>query len=561
MGVQARYGQVAVTTADWVNNKYVTKDVGFIKVHKAFTGKLNIFEYVDTLPSATLDLGVVGYPADKTDNSEKGARMYGMFKKTTYDLDANTRHMISYKISTYGGQSGAPILSRTNGKLVAIGTHCYGNGWGDDSNSGNAIGGKWGNVYGAFTALFTVPNASYNSVVQITPAPPEDVVAEGFLDVLRSVAKVSSGVLPAAGGLLGPIGAVVGTVAGGLLGAIANQESAAESADEDGDYYFESGVAEHAVLAEAALQTVLGMDEADPTVNTLLSRMSYLYDLNAPQVDEVADCLAPTLTRTALDVTGQRLGRVLLGDNIQPESGNERQTLTGVDSGEAGDESDDFSDLILARTYPVNGGEEGAFDVLGPLLSKALFVAKPIVSKAAKNVISSLASQLAQRLAQPRAESVLVGVLPRHVQASKILIKRALLADAALSSLRSLDSDQLKGLTVSVPHPGGPATEEGAIDVIKTTAQRIGPYALQVAKFALKQFASELLDNGAGKAASSSTESAGGTKQESPVKAPADAFRHYYAADAPSDVGLYSLDVENPDAPVIMTMAPPAFAA
>lgn len=107
--VQPRYGKTIVTTAEWitaVDNR--PRDVAFIQVHKPFTGALRTFGFVDTPASDTCLLGVVGYPGDKALDSggrtETGAQMYEQFKKTTYSLDSGARHMIEYKVSTFGGE-------------------------------------------------------------------------------------------------------------------------------------------------------------------------------------------------------------------------------------------------------------------------------------------------------------------------------------------------------------------------------------------------------------------------------------------------------------------------
>ena len=91
-------------------------------MHKPFTGNPNLFEYTETVPSAKLHIGVVGYPGDQKYRKEKGAQMYELFEDTTYDLTAHKLHMITYKISTAGGQSGAPVLAEdtTTHKLVAM---------------------------------------------------------------------------------------------------------------------------------------------------------------------------------------------------------------------------------------------------------------------------------------------------------------------------------------------------------------------------------------------------------------------------------------------------------
>ncbi|KAJ6532033.1 hypothetical protein B0H19DRAFT_1214270 [Mycena capillaripes] len=154
-GVQPRYGSKVATTASWIEDSDARpRDVAFIQVHKDFTGYLNVFKFTETILLATLRLGIVGYPGEKDFKTEKGAQMYEMFDATHCDLDQHPRHMFSYKISTYGGQSGAPILSESAGSLISIGTHCYGAGNGESTNSGNAIGGDWGNDYDSFISLF-----------------------------------------------------------------------------------------------------------------------------------------------------------------------------------------------------------------------------------------------------------------------------------------------------------------------------------------------------------------------------------------------------------------------
>ncbi|PNY27273.1 Uncharacterized protein TCAP_02805, partial [Tolypocladium capitatum] len=169
--VQARFGKTIVTTAEWikaVDNR--PRDVAFIQVHKAFTGNLRAFSFVNTPASDTCLLGIVGYPGDKSLDSggrtETGAQMYEQFKKTKYGLDSSQRHMLEYRVSTFGGQSGAAILRRNGAQLTSIGTHCYGGG-GVDGNSGNTIGGQYGNDYAAFIKLFALDQSAFGTPASI----------------------------------------------------------------------------------------------------------------------------------------------------------------------------------------------------------------------------------------------------------------------------------------------------------------------------------------------------------------------------------------------------------
>ncbi|KAI3548676.1 ATP synthase F1 [Colletotrichum abscissum] len=166
--VQARLGERVITTLEWVQSgpRIRTHDVAFIKLDRPFEGDLNMFPVQDPTPvSDEVRLGVVGYPGDKElpgsrgEDGEGGALMYQEFARTEYDLQDSTLHMIEYRVSTYGGQSGGPVLKVVEGgsMYIAIGTHCYGFGPGTQ-NSGNSIGGRYGVDYDNFIVLFQSPS-------------------------------------------------------------------------------------------------------------------------------------------------------------------------------------------------------------------------------------------------------------------------------------------------------------------------------------------------------------------------------------------------------------------
>ncbi|KAJ7211856.1 ATP synthase F1 [Mycena rebaudengoi] len=521
--VQPRYGSKVVTTESWIKNSDARPhDVAFIKVHKEFTGKLNVFKFTNTISPATVRLGVVGYPGDKDLNGEKGAQMYELFDRTAVDLVKHPRHMISYKVSTYGGQSGAPILSKpATGEMIAIGTHCYGAGNGELTNSGNSIGGKWGNDYNSFISLFGSQESTFptkpNDIVYVTPGKPPvpgpqppipaphpslpSDVEEGFLDVLKSVARIGATAVQVGGSLFGPIGTIVGTAAGGLLGAIAGQESTIEAVGKRGGDPIAPGVAEHAVLAEASLQAVISLfnhsDRDDPVVNKVLAHMSHNYTRFAPNVDDLATRLAPQLTECALDIVSQRLDRAMTEPRQEsvPES-LPRKALTGLPTTEGGiGNQGAFAEGLLGDTSPLPGGEEGAFDFLGPLIGKALLAAKPLVSRAAKAVVTDLLPKVVAQVIGGNAESKLSPVSPRNAEAARLIFQRALVADTAVSAFASLSSSELAALKIRLPaQNNSQQQQEGVFDFIKTTMQKIGPFALNAAKGAIKHFAPVLID-------------------------------------------------------------------
>ncbi|KAJ6515394.1 hypothetical protein C8R45DRAFT_1205662 [Mycena sanguinolenta] len=565
--VQPRYGSKIVTMESWVKDPDARlRDVAFIRVHKPFVGNLNLFKFTNTRSPGRLRIGVVGYPGDKDLRGEKGAQMYELFDSTPIDLEKHPRHMIAYNISTYGGQSGAPVLSKTDAGLIAVGTHCYGAGNGEAKNTGNSIGGEWGNDYNLLISLFdsttpTTPNnieyvapgstvklpvpspqpfppsrrptfstqPSYPSLPPTPgPQPPSgtstipsfqptgqlEVVEEGFLDVLKAVARIGAPVVQAGGSLFGPIGTVVGSAAGGLLGALAGQESTmlALAMGRRGTNSIAPGVGERAVLAEASLQGVLHLmehgDANDPVINKVVSHMAHNYTYFAPNIDTLSSRLAPQLTECALDIASQRLNRAITEPHQEAEFASlPRRALTGLPSAESGfdlGKQGAFAESLLGPTRPLQGGEEGAFDFLGSLLSKAVSIAKPLVSRAASVVVTDILPQVLSRVpaigSATNSEATLSLVSSGNAEAANLIFKRALVADTAASALMSLTREELDTLKIKrFAQESGTEQQEGIVDFIKTAVQKIGPFALNTAQSAVKRFAPVLIDIAADK--------------------------------------------------------------
>ncbi|KAL2212887.1 hypothetical protein CC79DRAFT_1365150 [Sarocladium strictum] len=549
--VQSRSAVKVVTTAEWLEDtaqRARTKDVAFIQVDRAFTGNLQLFNFVDTpLSAEDAKLGVVGYPGDKflrdeeRDSEEYGAQMYEEFLPTNYNLEKNKRNMIEYQVSTFGGQSGAPIIRRGNNTVV-IGTHCYGGG-GYEGNSGNAMGGKYGNNYKPYIGLFThkVPNKHGKaSIVSLTstsgplggmngstPAglpittnpvrQPQHVSGssqhvsgdediEGFFDIIKIVGQVGSHVLPIAGGLLGgPIGGGIATIAGSLLGAVSGAESAVERAGGSisnlptGEA-LAPGAAERAVLAEAALQTIVSLDHG-PVAEGLLRDVMNTFKANAPNINQLAKQFGPVLTKHALDMAIQGMNKNITTGRSSAESTIQRQPLRvdGTITESFGEplQGSDLLECLLTPTLPL-AGEEGFFDGFGSLISKAISVGKPFVTNLAKGAIEEFGPKVVGAIASKlggaeSAEAPTAGVL--NEEATRFAFKRAILADASLQALQRLDKRQLQQLRlrsdVAEEHQ---MPEEGAFDFLKTVAQKVGSLAIGGAKSVFKTVAPMALD-------------------------------------------------------------------
>ncbi|KAF7554159.1 hypothetical protein G7Z17_g3099 [Cylindrodendrum hubeiense] len=154
--VQVRYGQFVVLPAEWLkapDNR--TRNVAFVRLENPFHGDLRLFSFSSTPEVGESVLGLVGYPRDHFifDDEivgEFGAQIYEQFYSVSYDLLRNNHHMIEYKISTYLGLCGAPILDKH--RNTVIGTHCYNSG-GFGPNAGSPINGRFGNDYHIFVNL------------------------------------------------------------------------------------------------------------------------------------------------------------------------------------------------------------------------------------------------------------------------------------------------------------------------------------------------------------------------------------------------------------------------
>lgn len=124
--VQLRSGSRVATTAGYVKaSGDRAADVAFVELDKPFNG-VTPYQWVETPVSGELDIAVVGYPGDLVDanSRERGAEMFEHSLHVQYDLTKSSWRTLAYDIDTYGGNSGSPVLRKSD--LKAIGVHCYG---------------------------------------------------------------------------------------------------------------------------------------------------------------------------------------------------------------------------------------------------------------------------------------------------------------------------------------------------------------------------------------------------------------------------------------------------
>ncbi|PNP83869.1 hypothetical protein FNYG_02557 [Fusarium nygamai] len=512
--VQVRSGAKVVTPVEWIENSDNRRqDVAFIRLDRPFTGNLRLFSYLNTPEKGNgTYLGVVGYPGDKTLQDEQGAQMYEEFARSDWNIGESPHRMVEYSISTFSGavvsptdvyrinadsllgQSGAPVLRKSDGRLSAIGTHSYAGG-GFDSNAGTTIGNAYGNNYNDLISLFD-KGTNFGDVgrVQVVQVQTQDRTVsssafiydvsnpcqtsinepqglnrgrsgiafetprfdeESFLDTLKTIANVGRKGFPFASAFLGPIGGPLSAVVGTLLGSLT--ESTLSQSTES----IANGPAERAVLAEAALQAVLASDH-DEHVMEVINNMGQIWKGGAPKAQILAPAITPILSQCSVELSGQVAPET--EDARGPRFRDRRRLEADITESAAMNDGAAFIQGILGPTRQLEGGKDVS-EWLGPVLITAVSESKPLTSKSTSTALS-------------RMESIEATSSSANEDATRILIKRAVLADAALQAVMSLPRERLERFRPT----DGRGDDAGIFDFMKDKVQIFGPVTLDVAK-------------------------------------------------------------------------------
>lgn len=513
------------------------------------------------------------------------------------------------------GQSGAPILLDTEDGLVGIGTHCYGAGGSNRRNSGNAIGGKYGNDYELFkkcllasvpenpTPIGTwIPNTSgdtgSDSDSDVEGLPEGE---ESFWSVFNTVAKIGSVALPTAEAFLGPAGMLLGTVAGGVLGSLANSQDQTESqkTTEDVEKIRDLCV-ERAQVAEAVLQSVIRLGHS-PRSRKLFAKMAKIWERSySKEIPKLVDFITPALTEYGFLITADqwernfeanpeerklrqdRKGKLELGsptedalehENVQRKNVQFVQALFRGETRLLEDNKRLFeeSTRFLEDTKPKKDeedeenegdeGDKGDGKDDEPTGSEESFVAwfKPLIQKAilvakplATDVAKSTFKAIVAKITKSSAESHSSEDKPK--EAFENVICRALMADCALQAIEKMKERKLRELKLT---PADSGQEEGIIDSIKTRIQKLGPVALGYAKHTVRKYLPLLLEQlmKADKPAKGAAAYRKSLKQATSTSLPPGAISMFSFPPSSTVPRLYG-DDDNPDAPPIEPRPP-----
>ncbi|KAF4947081.1 hypothetical protein FGADI_10711 [Fusarium gaditjirri] len=470
-GAQFRKGIKIVTPKEWIASDINrAHDVSMIVLDSKFDDVEPIaFNPTETFVN-DLELGVVGYPADKTLHDEPGAQMYEMYKKTTCDLSKTSLNMLEYTISSAAGQSGSPVLIKDTN--ASIGAHVYGLG---TKNSASVIRGEYGNPFNGMknTINSTDTIATVNKIEYIrvtgaedsipgTPAPDEESFWDTLTNVCHIGAKIGSTVLQVGTPFLGPIGAPVAAVAGTALSVIGKLTSGKteDSFDEalgpptptTADYKYH---ASRAILGEAALQACLKMGPLQTHKYGIFTKMQDRYKETRHLVPKVAKFIAPAIAEPAL--------RIAVGSQASDDAAKSYPALPSTE--DALDSTfQPFVNGLLQSVKP----EEQQEDFFGFLSGIANTAAK-VVSNAGPiiDAVGSIANAIGA--ATEDSFGPVTGDFSPHVE---MLCHRALLGDAALHALMSVPAKDIE--------------QEGFFGDLINTVKNIGGTVIKLAPTVIK---------------------------------------------------------------------------
>ncbi|KAJ8475201.1 hypothetical protein ONZ45_g15695 [Pleurotus djamor] len=436
LDVQWSYGAYVVTSSNRIG-----PDIAFIRLHTPFAGVLNELSFVDATPRNTLNVIIVGYHS-----SLGGVEMYASPTQTSPHLqeDEDSLQKISYTFPSKV-ELGSPILSMTEYGLVAVGTHC-------NSNFGAPIGGKYGVPYTDCLALFNQENSFFEETgrIKYVPLRPGVIPSSDFLSIrpggaIHTPARGFHDALLDIGSLPFDSPAVVmAIVVGGLLASLLNGSGAAPAA------------VERAALAEVSLQAVLALSQKNPyhpLVKAIISAMATEYIERAPNTESFNSILGAPLAEIELDIT------------LWPLSS------TGASLKQVPDD-DPFLQSLL-ELAPGTDGREGSDGFFASLVTQALVVAEPL---------TSFGDHTARSWFPERGRSAI-----------RLLLKRAVIADMALSVLRRFPPDQLNQFRLRRFGSHGDAEEQSIFAFIMANLQKIGPLVLYAASEAVKRRGPDLL--------------------------------------------------------------------
>ncbi|KAF9775804.1 hypothetical protein IL306_006073 [Fusarium sp. DS 682] len=322
-----------------------------------------------------------------------------------------------------------------------------------------------------------VPESDYVDV-EIDNTPDTSIAEETdpFYETLKTVAQIDTKTLDIESSLIDDVGQFVSVATGSLVSYVVGAETISS-----GKLTKLSGVSERALLAEASLQAVLAIEQSDE-LDEIIAAMKENWTTNAPQVGQLSELLAPYLSEAARYIIEYHQE----DDTEQATAGKplKRRNL-GIRQFPTNETTKAFVKGLFEPTLPLTGRED-VFSSLGPVLRSAVSALDQIVFQAGKTAVDEITPKLLKKY-QGAAPST------ADVQATRVLIHRAIMADVAYQALSTLSREKLQTLKF-IPLDADVPQGENIFDFIKNVIQKVGPVCLHDAKQAVRKFIPLLLD-------------------------------------------------------------------
>ncbi|KAF4983611.1 hypothetical protein FZEAL_1020 [Fusarium zealandicum] len=460
--IQPRYGQRVTFSADWIDgNEKRSRDIAFVQVAEPFAVETSSYkpdsvkapepELVPVQGEFKINSGTfVGFLSDQVPSIDQPT--------TSAPAEPFAVETSSYKPDSV--KAPEPELVPAQGEFKI--------------NSCTFVGCLSDQVSSIDQPTTSAPAEPDHGFVEVTNAPEE---ADPFYEVLKTVSQIDTKTLVIESSMIDDVGQFVSVAAGSLLHYVAGAEKISS-----GKATKLAGVSERALLAEASLQAIFATEQS-AELDEIIAIMKKNWTANAHQVDKVADLLAPYLAEAARQIVEYHQE-----DDIEQLNGSKklkRRNLAIRDLS-ATEKSKPFFKGLLGPSLPL-AGREDVFSSLGPVLRAAVSAfEQQLVSQTGKAAIEERVPMLLKKYqgAAPTAGDI---------QATRVLLQRAIMADAAYQALEGLPQATLSALTL-IPLDSGTLDSENIFDFLKRVIQRVGPVCLQDAKQAIHKFTPLLVD-------------------------------------------------------------------
>jgi hypothetical protein len=282
--------------------------------------------------------------------------------------------------------------------------------------------------------------------------------------------KIGAPMIGIAAPFCGPLGAPIGALASVALGALgkfcAESAMGAESTIDPSAPV--RGLAQRAVLGEAALQAIMAMDKQMLHEEGIFDVMSAVVQKMAPVIKKAAPCImniimpaALNLATTALNQAKQNPGAESVFSWPVDESILYNPSNVPVNYENSGVEA--FATQLIG---PMHYGEDGTEGWFGDFISSALSKTSNVLVTAAKTGLPILLDQLS------KTESAMPGSPGAELPQLEGLAERAVLQEAALQAVLTLPPQKLE--------------EEGFFSIMRSVIGKVAPVVMKAAPSIIK---------------------------------------------------------------------------